>query len=256
MPYIELLNRLISESGLTIKEVAEKCKESGQDITASYISMIRNSENKKIPSDDVSRALAKACKTKNEESLVIEGYIDKAPIEMISFFEKIRNLILNSDISIFREPLSIEEINIIKENFKKIPISDLIIELKNQDVNLNKLNSKVNASAISEEKINMLMELKQPKGLEVTDDSMFPIIPKGSKVVSEIKGMNEYKDGDILVVIVKENKKLIIRKCIFNNKKRTKITLYGLVQEFQPVTFGLDEVSILGKVKTIIKEVE
>ncbi|MEG1926686.1 MAG: helix-turn-helix transcriptional regulator, partial [Ruthenibacterium sp.] len=60
MPYTNLLNQLIQKSGMTAKEVAAKCQAAGANITPSYLSMIRNEKSARIPSDDVSIALAKA----------------------------------------------------------------------------------------------------------------------------------------------------------------------------------------------------
>ena len=60
MPYAKLLNQLIEESGMTAKDVAQKCADHGVSITPSYLSMLRNGAGKRMPSDEVSRAIAKA----------------------------------------------------------------------------------------------------------------------------------------------------------------------------------------------------
>jgi len=82
MAYTALLNKLIENSGLTVKEIAERCTESGTKITAAYISTLRNSTDNRAPSSEVSKALAKVCGAKNENVLVIEAYLDTAPAEL------------------------------------------------------------------------------------------------------------------------------------------------------------------------------
>ena len=78
MPYAKLLNQLIEESGMTAKDVAQKCADHGVSITPSYLSMLRNGAGKRMPSDEVSRAIAKAL-GKDEDLLVVERALDEAP---------------------------------------------------------------------------------------------------------------------------------------------------------------------------------
>ena len=73
MPYTQLLNQLIDQSGLTAKEIAERCKQHGQEITASYVSILRKEANERIPSFEVSQAL-EAVLDAPKDLLVLEGY--------------------------------------------------------------------------------------------------------------------------------------------------------------------------------------
>ena len=127
MPYTKLLNDLIEKSGLSIKEIAERCSENKQDVTAAYISQLRNAENKRIPSDEMSRALAIACNAKYENVLVIESYFDKAPIEMQSIINGLISKSFNYDLSHGDFRLSQDSIDKIIEDYKKKPISEFII---------------------------------------------------------------------------------------------------------------------------------
>lgn len=81
MKYADLLDKLIQQSGITAKDLAQKCQDLGIDITPSYISLLRNKEKNRVPSDDVSIALAKAL-GKPDNYLVLEGYLEAAPIEL------------------------------------------------------------------------------------------------------------------------------------------------------------------------------
>lgn len=78
MNYKEQLTRLISESGLTIRDIVIRCEELGEKVTTNYISVLKNQDGK-IPSDALSYAIAKACNAKYEEILVTQAYLDKAP---------------------------------------------------------------------------------------------------------------------------------------------------------------------------------
>ena len=78
MPYAITLDRLIKESGMTAKDIAERCKDFGVDVTPSYISMLRNPDKKRVASDEISIALAKVL-GKPDDYMVIERFSDEAP---------------------------------------------------------------------------------------------------------------------------------------------------------------------------------
>ena len=86
-----MLNKLITESGLSQKEICDKCKEQGEDVTTTYLSVLKNTDGK-MASENISRAIAKACNTKYSEILVVQAYLDKAPRYIIEFFEEIREV--------------------------------------------------------------------------------------------------------------------------------------------------------------------
>ena len=96
MPYTKLLNRLIDDSGYSIKEIAERCTENGVKVTPAYISTLRNDTNNRTPSDNMSRALAKACNAKSEDILVVEAYVDNAPKEFAGLINLIRQTMVTS----------------------------------------------------------------------------------------------------------------------------------------------------------------
>lgn len=89
MNYTEMLNKLISESGMNQKEISIRCKELGEDVTTTYLSALKNT-NGKMASDNISRAIAKACNAKYSEILVVQAYLDKAPQIIIDFLEGVR----------------------------------------------------------------------------------------------------------------------------------------------------------------------
>lgn len=95
MNYRELLNKLIKESGLSNKEIVARCAEFGEKITPNYLSVIKNNDDK-IPSDNLSLALAKACNSPHENILLVQGYLDRAPEVIINFLENMKKSALKS----------------------------------------------------------------------------------------------------------------------------------------------------------------
>jgi hypothetical protein len=99
MNYKELLNKLIKESGLSNKEIVAKCEKYGEKITPNYLSVLKNQDDK-IPSDNLSIALAKACNARYEDILLIQGYLDRAPKVIIDFLEMIMQQSLCSTLAV------------------------------------------------------------------------------------------------------------------------------------------------------------
>lgn len=90
MTYTELLNELLDKSGKSQKEIADECTEKYEvKLTSTYLSGLKTSKGK-IASDEISRAIAKACNASYEEILVVQAYLDKAPEIIIEFVEAIR----------------------------------------------------------------------------------------------------------------------------------------------------------------------
>ena len=258
MPYSKLLSNLIESKNLSIKEVAIKCKEYGVNITASYISMIKNSDNKKIPSDEVSRALAKACEAENIETLVIEAYIDKAPIEFRGFLEEYRQIIIQSILMFYTNKVTNEEMQEVIKKMKEMPMAEFILQSTNlsQQFDFDKQAGSFNAKIEMTDDIKKtLLELKEPEGFIIDDNSMYPIIIAGSKVNPQFLPINEYRNGDILLIVIKGSKKPVCRKCLFD-ETRTKITLMAYDQKIETESYNVKDIAILGKVKRIITELE
>lgn len=97
MNYTELLNKLIDESGKMLKDIAAECTEKyNVKLTNNYLSILKTTSGR-IPADDISRAIAKACNAPYEEILVVQAYLDKAPQILIDFIETMKK---NNDIGV------------------------------------------------------------------------------------------------------------------------------------------------------------
>jgi len=78
MGYAEMLDEIISESELSLRQISNLCKQFNISITPSYISQLKNGKLPP-PSPEVSLALAKVCNSKKQAQLVFQGYMEKAP---------------------------------------------------------------------------------------------------------------------------------------------------------------------------------
>lgn len=95
MNYTEMLNNLIASSGKMLKDIADECTEKyGVNLTRVYLSILKTQEGK-IPSPEVSRAIAKACNAQYDNILVIQAYLDKAPKEITDFLQGVQSMLDN-----------------------------------------------------------------------------------------------------------------------------------------------------------------
>lgn len=244
MAYAKLLNQLIEESGMTAKEVAQKCTEQGQKITASYISILRNETSNRVPSDELSRVLAKVLGQK-EEKLVIEAYIDNAPEIIKKAFKSINKIIGVTGIQALGHNLSESQ----KEEFLNLcqqqPYSDVIYTLAENDGALEMQNNMITRhDDIDGQQINTTMQINLD--YEVKDNAMSPIIKQGDKV--KVKPFKEYNSGDIVAFRNKSDKEARYRKLLYKDKK---ILLIPFNPEFDIEEYKQGEVTIIGKVTQV-----
>ncbi|MDD6021389.1 MAG: S24 family peptidase [Oscillospiraceae bacterium] len=254
MPYTKLLNQLIDNSGLTVKEIAQKCTEDGVKVTPAYISTLRNDTNNRAPSETMSKAIARACGSKNEDILVVEGYIDGAPEAFKSVIEFLRESALTSMLGVFANKYTKEEISIARKAVEEMPLAGLIIAMSEGKSEISKAYGTMNIkSELSDDELKTEVQLKQAIGFDVTDNSMFPTLPKGAKVTLEM--CEEYKDGDILAFVNKDNT-LMYRKAGFIGKDRSTVAMFPLNTEFETKVYSTDEINIIGKVVQVIVDIK
>lgn len=249
MPYTELLNRLIEDSKLAIKEIAERCNENGQAVTASYISLLRNTETKRIPSDELSRALAIACKAKYENVLVVEGYIDNAPEEISDIFYKLRSLSVRASFGASKDEISDDEIDYIVSTRSHSSLAEFIIELAGQETNeMEDILEGMDLYSAFPDDIAFNIQ----NGLPVDDDSMSPVLPKDSRIILESKEILEYNNDDILCFSITGKKGIRYRKCAFVNKDHSIVAMIPLNSQYSSRVYNIDDIVVFGKVKQCI----
>lgn len=257
MPYTMLLNHLIEKSGLTVKEIADRCKENGQEITPSYISLLRNADNKRIPSDDMSRALAIACNAKYDNLLIIEAYLDKAPEEIFSILNMVRDSTVAAATSFVDNQISKKDMKAFQELFSQQPLAEFIIEAVQQPlpemekgqggiINLQ--------GSLKDEEVNATVQFNSSIGLPINDDSMFPVLPKGCRTILEVMDLKEYQDGDIICYVIKGQKEIFYRKCAFVDGLHNKVAMFPMNSQYPSGVYCVKDLVILGKVKQSITD--
>ncbi len=258
MAYTKLLNTVIEQSGLTVKEIAERCVKMGVDVTPAYISTLRNDKNNRTPSDKVSRALAEACNCTHKNILVVEAYLENAPQEFNGLLELIRSVIITSGMTMIENKLTTQEIREADEILKSFPMAELICDISNEQM-LNSIKKGYGALNIKSTKNFDEVKIKQevaPIGLPITDNGMLPLIKANDFVTIETLDFEDYKTGDVVYCFKNgEKKKAFARKIIVTDNKK-QITLLPINSEYNPETISTDEIVIMGKVKKVIATIQ
>jgi len=147
-----VLKEIIENSGLTYKEISEKCEKSGHKVDPSYISKLVNMKLSPA-SEKINTSIAEACNA-NPDRMILEAYLDKAPKQLLDFINTIKAN-YNADFSDNKENVSV--------NVDNQPISTFILDFKPSNFNLG----------------------EGIKGVVMPDVSMEPYIEKGDRLIIE-----------------------------------------------------------------------
>lgn len=256
MAYTVLLNAIIEESKLTVKEIAERCKNYNVDVTPAYISTLRNDKKNRAPSDKVSRAIAKACEYKDTEALVVEAYLDSAPDIIRKFFSIMKKSVIPTMLGVFENKFTTQQIKEIETIIDQIPMTQFISEIANQGIKIEKMQGAFNTKIISNDDIRITQEIKQTLGLPVEDDGMKPLICKGNLIQIESKQLENLKTGDIICYTKPANaKKVYVRKIVLSDSKK-QFTLLPMNSEYAPEMLSSDDIMLMGKVVRVTAEIK
>lgn len=238
MSYSDVANRMISETNFTQKEISDKCKELGVIISREQLNKILNGKAP-APKEKVSRTIAKICNADDRE-LVIEGYLEKAPKEFIEFLNIFQDASLNMGLQAMENKLTDEEISIIRDLYKKETLAKIIVEMLDMDctqsLDMNNVEIDKNFNIIFENNNYIKME----------DDSMENKIPKGSKLRIKIK--EKYKNGDIVLVKVRNNEKPIIRIIFFIGRD---VCLGALNKKYNSLYLKNEDFKIIAEINSV-----
>lgn len=249
MPYSKLLNKIIAESDYTAKDIVAECNNMGLKIDKTYLSKIRNNKLPP-PAEEVSRAIAKVCNV-DERLLVLEGYIDKAPKEIKEVFDQIKIESINAGLGLFDNVFDIKTLKAIEEEIHKEPITDFIIELlDSKNVNLQEFTEQLEITRDTKNNFNLLQN--QPFNIKIKDNGMFPIVPENAGIILEMQ--KENKNGDIVAIKIKDKEEIIARTVVFESNN--KVLLIPLNKKFDNEIYNKNDITILGKIKRIITEIQ
>lgn len=248
MAYAKLLEKIINKTNYTNVELSNKCKELGINVDRTYINKLLNNKSKP-PKEEISRAIAKVCGA-DERLLVLEGYIEKAPKEIVDVLKQIKYLTTIASLNIFTNNFSenndfLEQLRIELDNE---PLSEFIISII--DKNATDINFGDIGLEFSEKNENYNITLTAPVEIKVNDNSMFPIVPENSYINLTLK--DKYNNGEIIALKFKGQEELLIRYIFYNGND---ILLTALDQNYTPITCKQDDILIMGKVTKVITKI-
>lgn len=247
MPYQKLLMKTIAESNHTNKDIVEQLNEKGLHIDKSYLSKLVNGKLP-APREEVSRAIAQICNI-DERKLVIEGYFDKAPKEIKNILCNLQKMTTLPVLPMIENKIDTETFKIIEEQLLQEPICDFLIELLDSSENtiIDIINNKISLSY--DNMPNFTMKIEEPVYLSISNNDMYPIIPKDSKITIELS--DKYQNGDI--VALKYDNQTIARYYFMNNDI---VSFNAIKKDAKPIDYKDKNVTILGKVKKVITEIQ
>lgn len=249
MPYTQLLNQLIDQSGLTAKEIAEQCGKQGQAITASYISILRKEANERIPSVEVSQALETVLGAP-KDALVLEAYLDDAPEVLSRVLRKIAIQAVEAGLRMIDDAIPIDESiqAMLRLQMAEVPLSQLILSLDQQPEIKFDGNIMTSSELIDDTQLNISMQANVD--FSITDSSMHPIMPEGSKV--KLCFQDVYSNGEVVAVMFKGEKNLLYRKLY--DTKDGKRMLMPLNPVFCVIEFEPENMFIFGRVEAVVTQ--
>ncbi|AUM63545.1 hypothetical protein C0R09_02815 [Brevibacillus laterosporus] len=232
MNYYETLSQLIKESGLTLKEISEKCRELGVKIDPSYISKL---QTKKQPpaSDEINTALANVCRG-DSENLLFLAHLERNPENIKKFIERTiyqfkesAKIVLGFQIPEEQLPNAIEKIDQLPPVFfLNKAIEEYPDELENTEKAIEKI-------------VNTIADYK------MTDRSMEPKIPFNSNL--ELTNGEKLRNGDYILVELEDGCFTVRRYVSIEDK----VVLISENPLFKPIELNKPELKVIGKVKAI-----
>ncbi|WP_130863741.1 S24/S26 family peptidase [Bacilliculturomica massiliensis] len=248
MKYAQMLDRMISDSELSLRQISKRCADLDLNITPSYISQLKNGKLPP-PSEEVSLVLAKVCGGKDQSRLVFQGYLEKAP-------ELVREYMLASSAlnKIMLETLCRYDNNgeVSKEFRKQIESLDVLSTLE--------VSSKYVSSDDTTRAKDLIREITLASGEAVkadvqgelinfflADSSMAPFIPSHAYLYIMPTKMDLLKDRDIIAFYPEGRRIPTLRRLFFMRGER-----YLLVPDDKSQQIYLyeewDRINYIGKV--------
>ena len=246
MSYAEMLDAIISESELSLRQISKLCTQFDVTITPSYISQLKNGKLPP-PSPEVSLALAKVCTSKNQSQLVFQGYMEKAP-EVIKEYmlasSQLNRIMLESLCKSENNTMSKESLDYLKnlDILSTLEMSSRYISTDNS-LNASDLIREITLSSGGVSKIQAQGDMIN---FFLGDTSMSPTIPVHSYIYILPTKLELLKERDIIAFYPNNRKQATLRKIFYSNDK---ILLIPEDKTFQIyIIDNFDDIDYLGKV--------
>ncbi|HCC35071.1 MAG TPA: hypothetical protein DEQ02_05335 [Ruminococcaceae bacterium] len=256
MPYASLLNQLIENAGISNKELCDACAEEGIKLTPAYISLLRNPLEQRTASESVSRALARALGEENEQLLVIQAYLDKAPEclrDLKSYFRDYMSSAISAELA---EDADDIQRSVLMDDYKKLPFAELFSEFTDTVIGkfVMQLQSNDSADPIKSS-MELVNQIESENNIEVRDNAMAPLIVKGSRVLfSRAENMENYKTGDLVCFFRKDESRILVRRLAILETHPVTFAMIPQNPNYQTQQLSASEVVLMGKVKQVTTE--
>lgn len=220
MNYAEMLDEMIAESELSLRQISKLCSDLDIMITPSYISQLKNGKLPP-PTAEVSQALAKVCNSKNQSKLVFQGYMEKAP-DVIKEY-----MLASSELNrIMLENLCRDEesVPISKEVIDYLKDLDFLSSLEISSKYINMDNTSTKSELIKELTLSSGGAIKTNThgdmiNLFLGDSSMNPTIPIHSYLYILPTRIDLLKERDTIAFYPSNRKIATLRRVFFANNK-------------------------------------
>lgn len=240
MKYADILRNAIDKENLSQGEISNKCKELGAPISRGQLNKIISGKVTP-PQENVSRALAKICNI-DERTLVLSGYLEKAPKELRDFFNKLQDFCMNTSLLISETDYNNDLIEDLKNCYREETREQFILTILDMNFNINVLKDIASNNTLANfQNINNIEDLTF---ITMEDDSMERKIPKGSKLRLIIP--KKYNNGDIVLV---ETKNTRFIRVLFNIGKD--IALFPFNSNYTSLLLKNGDYKIIAKIKSI-----
>lgn len=246
MTYAEMLDAIIEESELSLRQISKLCTQFDISITPSYISQLKNGKLPP-PSPEVSLALAKVCNSKNQSQLVFQGYMEKAP-EVIKEYmlasSQLNRIMLESLVKSENNKMTPESMEYLKnlDILSTLEMSSRYID-PNNNLSPNDLVREITLSSGGVSKVQAQGDMIN---FFLGDTSMNPTIPVHSYIYILPTKLELLKERDVIAFYPNNRKQATLRRVFFSNNK---ILLIPEDKTFQIyILENFEEIDYLGKV--------
>jgi len=241
-----MLDAIISESELSLRQISKLCTQFDITITPSYISQLKNGKLPP-PSPEVSLALAKVCSSKNQSQLVFQGYMEKAPEVIREYMlasSQLNRIMLESLYKSENNAISQESLDYLKnmDILSTLEMSSRYIS-KDNDLNASDLIREITLSSGGVSKIQAQGDMIN---FFLGDTSMSPTIPVHSYIYILPTKLELLKERDIIAFYPNNRKQATLRRIFYSNDK---ILLIPEDKTFQIyIIANFEDIDYLGKV--------
>ncbi len=246
MNYAEMLDKIISESELSLRQISKLCTQFDITITPSYISQLKN---RKLPppSPEVSLALAKVCNSKNQSQLVFQGYMEKAPDVIKEYMlasSQLNRIMLESLYKADNSSISQEALDYLKQLdvLSTLEMSSKYIS-QGDSIDPSELVREITLSSGGVSKVQAQGDMIN---FFLGDSSMNPSIPVHSYIYILPTKLELLKEKDIIALYPNNRKQATLRRIFFSNDK---ILLIPEDRAFQIyIIESFEDIDYIGKV--------